>query len=519
MAIFFSRNDRHVIPNFRNFKKTTELGELDSFKKLSTRQIFIPNIIDYKNEWEDNKTVAHAADLLSAVITNNVKSDKVINEAANFILESSKFSTSSQIDLAKRILNIEDAKINAINLSKITQFIETNNHSLIFDKIRELKKSILKFNKNPIAYVELARYYSIIGQIEKANYNLQIALNLSPNNRYVIRSLVRFLFNYNDIEQAHDIVRRNERTNFDPWLMSAELALSTARNRGSKFVKRGIEIVTSDKYHPHSYTELASSIGTIELLHGNFKKSKQFFNASLKSPNDNSLAQAEWASERDVNIVVNPADFQVSYDYEAQSMDFYHKAEWEQAARLAEDWFIDMPFAKAPALFGSHIAIAFLDNNKESANFCRAGLISNPNDPQLLNNLAYSLANTGKPNEAEEYINKVFNNPTIGEVTKLCAYATLGLINYKKGNIDAGRYNYQKAIEEARLLKNAEYLNLATINYVKEEILVGNPQSGDFIKMLKENKEIDVRKDLSIQRKRVEDLFLSRTSQKGIPSV
>jgi len=509
MAIFFKRIDRQVIPNFRSFEKTTELGELDSVVTKSKNLKHSPNVSDFKNDWDENRSIPYAADLLSAVFTNNIEPDLIIRDAADFILNNQEISTLSQIEIARRILGLNDSLNNKKSM-KISQFIEKNNLLLTYNKIKEIKSSILKFNKNPIDYVELARLYSEIGEIEKAIQNLRIALFISPNNRYVIRSFVRLLFNREDFEQAHDILRKNERTLYDPWLMSAEIALATTRGRSSRFIKQGIEIISSNKYNPKNFTELASSIGTVELLNGNNKKSKQFFNSALKSPNDNSLAQAEWASEKNPNIIVNQSDYNVSYNYEALALDCFQKSNWAEAVKLAEDWFVDMPFSKSPALFGSHTAIAYLDDNKQAALFCKAGLITNPNDPQIMNNLAYSLANIGEIKEAEENIDKVLNNHAIGNTTKLCANATLGLINYKKGNLELGRKLYLKTIEEAIIIKNFEYQSLALINYVKEEILINNPLSESMIKMLKDNKFIDGRKDLAIQRERVEDLFISR---------
>ncbi|MCL5020430.1 MAG: hypothetical protein M1339_01945, partial [Bacteroidetes bacterium] len=65
MANALQQKDRHVIPNFRGFAETAELGELDR------AQIQDPNHINMSIEgtlsiWRESPSIGVAADLLSA---------------------------------------------------------------------------------------------------------------------------------------------------------------------------------------------------------------------------------------------------------------------------------------------------------------------------------------------------------------------------------------------------------------------------------------------------------------------
>ena len=62
-------------------------------------------------------------------------------------------------------------------------------------------------------------------------------------------------------------------------------------------------------------SELASSIGTVELLYGSNKKSRELFKKSLISPNDNTLAQVEWAATKDKNLDVDASGFNVEMNF------------------------------------------------------------------------------------------------------------------------------------------------------------------------------------------------------------
>jgi tetratricopeptide (TPR) repeat protein len=106
--------------------------------------------------------------------------------------------------------------------------------------------------------------------------------------------------------------------------------------------------------------------------------------------------------------------------------------------------------------------------------FCKVGLISNPHDPLLLNNLAFSLAMNNKPIEVFEYLNKVDAVSEINEQTRICLLATKGLACFRSGNIEQGRNFYLQAMEYAQKKKYSYYYYMALLNLAREEAFV-NP--------------------------------------------
>lgn len=386
MANIFENKDRRVIPNWRSFKKTSILGELDSpLHKIPKLDISL-SIDSYIRDWLIYKTPAHAGDLISAAIVNGFEhNDNVIN-AAKFLINKPNSSTQAQISLAKKIILETGDKNHSFKLDAITheEFHDYLNPELIWKKIHLLKKNAIDFNFNPIIWVELSRQYSIIGQKNKALNAMKIALQLAPENRFVLRSSVRLFAHYDELELSHDIVRKNKITNIDPWLTSAEISLATLRNRTSKFMKLGLEMINSKKLSSFSITELASSLGTVELINGSGKKSRELFKKSMISPNDNSLAQVEWASKLDKNIEVNPSSFNIKNNFEAKALDNFQNEKLDDALNETVKWFLDMPFAKRPVMLGSHIG-SLINDPEISREFLKAGLISHPNDPQLIN--------------------------------------------------------------------------------------------------------------------------------------
>ncbi|MFZ1298569.1 MAG: hypothetical protein WAT16_11030 [Saprospiraceae bacterium] len=477
MANLFEHKDRRVIPNWRSFGKTTTLGELNSFQLKSSFPTEETSIEEYIIDWNLNKTVIHASDLLSAAIVNNKREEKSVIEAANFVIENREKATLSQLSLANAILNkpVEkdlSERFTEVTLDKLPTLL---NPEPIRIKIRETKNLLRQYPGNSILYVELSRYYSILGQEDNSIRAMKSALHLAPNNRFVLRCATRLFAHFDSeeneyLDYVHSFLRKSPLTLIDPWLASAEISIATIRNRTSKFIKTGIDLINSKNISPFNFTELASSIGTVELLYGGAKKSREFFNKALISPNDNSLAQVEWASTKDYSLDINPSLFGVKMNFEALALDNFQNKDYEAALDNAAKWFIDMPFSKRPIMFGSNLASTILKDQQKSISFLNAGLISHPYDPQLINNLAYALALDDKPTEAFEQLDKIRNEEDYDDITQICLSATRGLAYFRSGFADIGRQLYIDAIEQTKQINNKELNWIAILNYAREEI-------------------------------------------------
>ncbi len=469
MASFFQERERRVIPNFRSFSKTSALGELsDPSRDLKPKVWEDKDFFFLKNEWLSNTDVGHAADLMSVGLIINPRDPEVIN-AARFILQQESTASLSQINLAHFIINGKPYS-NDIHFGTLSTFIEDNNLPQIRRKINSIKSSLGNFPQNTLGYVELARLYSILGQEKQAKYAMLKALYLGKNNRYVLRSAARLFAHFGEFDIPHTFLMKSDIIRFDPWVLSAEISLSAIHGNISTLIKRGIALIESDRYNPFSVTELAAGIGTIVYYNGPKKKSKKLFERALIKPNDNSLAQVRWISNKEHILNLYPFEFtEVPNKFEAMALDNYYTGNWELTTRNCEEWFLDMPFIKTPITLGSFVS-SLLDDQRTAIDFCKAGMISHPNDPQIMNNLAYHLSLDNRIGEAEATLEKVNLNEIQNEIDRTCLIATMGLIQFRKGNSDLGRELYNKAIENAIGIKNNNLKWLAIMNLVREEM-------------------------------------------------
>jgi hypothetical protein len=487
MAIIFTNTDRRVIPNWKSFSKTARLGELNSIHKENKVSLF--SIDDYASDWNLNKSVPFAADLLGAAVSNNLMTSQEVKEAARFILANKNDCTNSQRSLASSILNSvkenTDQKMDEYNDENLFECMLSIDE--IYKKIAGLKHKIIDYPSNPILYVELSRYYISIGQIEQAVSAINKALFLGKNNRFILRSAARLHLHLSDIEQALQIIKKNDLIKNDPWLLASEISISSMLKRNSGYIKRGLDILESGNFSNASLSELASSIGTVEYLNGSNKKSKKLFHKSLIDPNDNSRAQAEWAASKSLiqdSDLLNMHILTKNNFYESCALSSFNRKEYADSIRFASDWIEDMPFAKRPVLFASSISTTHLKNYELSEKILKIGLQANPQDAQLINNIAYACALNNEIKKAEDYLALIKSNFVIDKTTEICLLATKGLVNFRKGLYESGRDLYLSAIEKSNENNDSPTLkSTAILNYAREELLI-NPKAKEQIDQL-----------------------------------
>jgi len=507
MAVIIEKKDRRLIPNWRSFSTTIALGELDS---SSVIPIVKPNlsIDEYIEDFQANETIPFAADLISASIVNGFTNNEEVRKAAQFIVNRQNEITKSQYDISQNILstteNPVECPIENITIKDIENCLPKSQYYL---QIQKLKKYVIDFPYNSIAWVELSRCYSVLGQEKQALKTMKIAVQLAPENRFVLRCAARLFSHYDELEIAHDILRKTRFTNFDPWLTSAEISIAMLQGKNSRFLKRGIELVDSKNLSPFSITELASSIATVELFAGDRKKSKKMFGKSLISPNDNSLAQIEWIlNNKDKSLIDREQiNFQVKHNFEAQAIANYYDKNLIEALNNTCQWFYDMPFAKRPVIHGSNIA-ALLDNRILSIEFLKSGLIAHSNDDLMLNNIAYYLALENRTEEANQYLDRI-KFKGISKSIETCSIATHGLICFREKKYEEGRKAYLIAIEQAAIDKDQYHYKVATLNYAREEILAKTDQIESVMQIVSKISEAED-DDMAVKKLRSEVLSL-----------
>ncbi len=322
----------------------------------------------------------------------------------------------------------------------------------------------------------MARQYTVLGLKKKARQAMRVAVQFGSENRFILRSAARFYVHQDDPERAHFLLQRARSTKNDPWLLAAEIAIAEASSRKSSNIKRAFQLLDDRNYSEFETAELASAIATLEMSNSNGKAARRLFRRSLISPTENTVAQAEWASRQmltNFEVELKSAPPRV---YEARAWDLYLNEDWENAFGQSMKWLYDQPFSVHPVLFCGFLASTVLEKYDLSARILQFGLIANPKNNAVLNNLAFALASANHVEEARAVFVQI-DKAALDESWKITVTATEGLLRYREGFRDEGKVLYDRAIEASRSNQYRTLRGRAAIFRAREEILSGSPEA------------------------------------------
>ncbi|MEN0055434.1 MAG: hypothetical protein AAGC65_17290 [Mucilaginibacter sp.] len=452
---------RNVIPRWRDFKPTIELGELNPVPNAKSKAFANPISPFHTakiHDWEAARTVKNAIELLNSSI---VLDDQEHTLSTASFLKSSRESSVPLKKVADQILYPRDTDHSFEQLLNLERF-----DKIIGEKIQRLRRCLDHNPYNSISWIELARLFLIIGKEESAERCILVAIQLAPDNRYISRTGSRFFTHVGDYKKAQKVLKANAAFKTDPWLLSADIGIASLNNKSSFNIKIGRELVASQNYSPYDLNELLSALATEELNAGSIKNSKRLFNESLINPNDNAVAQAVWAGKHISNLNLNQGLFdRTPHIFEAKAYNFYYNKSWGPAFSSTLQWFIDQPFSSDPAVFGSFIATSVLEKYDEGIKIAKYGLKSTPNDFTLLNNLTFAYLKNNNIKEAQQTIAKI-HAESLNDHQRVFYLATKGLLYYKLGQIEAGETAYNESSNLAGRTKNKKLQLLADFHHL-----------------------------------------------------
>lgn len=470
-----THEERDVIPRWREFKRTANIGELNSIYLPVNNEPSEPSFqLKHSYEvWENDRDYLSAIDLINNAFVEQ-KYDLAI-DAAKQILNEKKELGYPLNDIVSKIINRK------VEVDYIEEVIDDRQH---YAQISKYKKYLINNPSDSIAWTELARNYAILNIKEKANRSLDIALSLNRNNRYIVRSAVNYYYNLGDYDKAYYSVTNALDFSHDPMLLSAEISLNILKKKSSRHTKNARRMLNSKTINGMLLTELASSLGTLELLMGSLKKAKKLFLQSLINANDNTLAQALWVNEnyRLINdeSALAPASYtKIPYSYEAQVYFSRNNSNWNDAMKWIEKWKIDQPFDVRPYIEASYISAVGLSDYDKSIDYAKMGLKKFPNDLTLINNYVFSSLKRGDLENLTNYIKMMerYDKPE-HEITYL---ATLGLLEYKVGNRESGQELYKKAISLSKEKGLIRMMNMGMLYQAQEEVSYSDEISEEII--------------------------------------
>lgn len=466
MSEIFDDSNRQIMPRWYPFNTAISLGDIDDVSQSG-------HVNKWKNEefenkifeWRKKKTLACAIDLVgtSLIVGGSAGSDE--KEAAKFILNGPHNTSLLSTEIA-----------NAFNLGyrqpgklEIQTNIEDCDHG---SNISKLKKLLKEYPRSAIYWADKSFYYALLGQKKKSESSMDIAISMGLNNRFILRCASRCFLHLDKPEKALFYLRKSDLSRFDPWIVSAEVAISEGIKQKSMLVKTGRKLINNSNLTPWSTNELAATLSTIEASYGSQRKSKKLMMMALVEPNENTVAQAEWLSNVKGLEVARPKK-EITALFEADAMLNFRNGEFAESLKFAKRWFNFQPFSSRPAILASYIASICLKNDKEAVEIIESARASCHDSFLLRNNLVFSLASLDRLDEAQN----ILDQNDFRELDEMSTYvnlATCGLVQFRKKNLEEGRNLYKQAISGFTKLRYKRGVAMATLFLAREEALLGS---------------------------------------------
>jgi Flp pilus assembly protein TadD len=404
-------------------------------------------------EWRRTGDVTIAAELISeAAVVGYV--DPLTDLAAEVVIDS------DLSDFAKSVAR-------GIHTHALPDSAQVVPPQLTFrQQIRDLKRLLTSDPRDAIRWADLALAYTSLGQIAQAREALRRSLILAPDNRLVLRNITRFWVHLRNPEAALFVLRRSPATPDDPWLLAAELSVSTLADERPQFTKAALRVMQGGRFHDRHLSELAGAMASLELRSGNARRARKFFRRALTSPTENAVAQAAWAHFAGGLDIISEEHLSPTANYEARARESAYSGDWNHSVLEASSWVADQPFSVGAAAFASYVAAVGALDYAAGAQFATRGLQANPQNTLLLNNLAFCRASMGNPSGAAEVISQIPRAEVQDDGVLL---ATTGLIEFRRGNPTGGRLLYRKAINLFKTKNLPKSEALAAIFLAREE--------------------------------------------------
>lgn len=509
--------ERHVIPRWLPINVAIESGMFarpglvrSSQERERRRQETESNLLAQfranREAWRRGHELSDAEELVSMSTVVGIIDQDVAASAEQII---------SSIDSLPRLRMLAERV-----LARALPVITKPRASLSSDLRSEIRirKTLLEINpRDALLVCELALCYANLGQVEQSEKHIRRAIALAPNSRYVIRSSARFFCHSDRPDEALWLIRRTPRHQTDPWLKAAELAVSGLIGAKINDWRTARNLADNDSLSLLDRSELASEIATLEFKSGSRKAALRKLQLAISDPTENATAQLEFLHRKENSLAHDTILPDISKSMEALALSNFWSGDLSKSFDACEEWQKIEPFSIRPAIFGSFLSTSKSNSLERGLQIAKSGLLSNPRNSMLLNNLAVLCAYLGDIAEAKSYA--VRARAAEDDKSVVANRATEGLLLFREGDIEGGIQSYNESIELAVKEKRVDLLLRAYAFFAREmcrvEPTLRSEFRGEFerVNLSLRRRNIKMPRDVEI----ICDEFLSDASERHEP--
>lgn len=462
MSIRYDDSNRQAIPRCLPYATACSLEILRINKIAEQLHGILEEDSNAIREWIEKPRLTSAIDVVAEALIVKDFSSTEARKAAKYILSKGASCSSLVRQLASHFLEV--------TVSTWEEISEIPDRDARGREIGILRRSVRNYPVNPIAWSDLSLSYATIGKKKKAKDAMRVAMGLSKNNRFILRSASRCFMHLKDPEKAVSILNKSGLCAIDPWIASAEIAISEATGLKSRCIGKAKDLVENDNLTSFSRSELAASLGTLEMNSGSIKRGKKIMRKAVIEPTENALAQVEWAASNfkiDFDDTVKLSNI-VPASFEAMAVRKYYDKKFEESLKECKKWGRFQFLSSRPIILSMFISSCILNNDLEAINIFEDSLPAQKDSPLAMNNYAFALTRVGHTKEAAEILAQCHLDRADPE-DRLAIIATTGLICFRVGNIEGGRRLYNNAVIGFEQLERFDYAAIAKYYWAVEE--------------------------------------------------
>lgn len=474
-------NKRRPLPRWRSASQAAACGELRSADEpVQATAISARDFEELLAAWKTDRNVENAADLVATgLVLGRIREAE---DAARFLSREDADAAPLVRQMANQVLGAQTT-----NTKPAAPEFQLD-REVLHASIARSKLRVRAYPRNPIAWMELARCQTVLGQHRAAARAVRVALGLAGENRYVLRSATRFFVHVDEYDRALAVLRRSKSLRTDPWLMSAELSVSMIAGVDPQSYRRAKALVEADDLEPWHTGELHGALGTMALSDRRVGKVGKLFARSLRKPTENAVAQAQWAANTSAAVAVPDAILISGHFYEATALRARAQGEWNQVIHACRGWGAMEPTSARPLVLGAFCAGVALGDGVAMLQFTERLLLGASAEPMVLNNHAVALAYAGRLDDAQATLDTI-NPKSLNERVRVFYEATRGLIAYRRGDRDTGMQLYLKAAELPGAKEDPVVLGQLMWHLLREEARLQVPGTKELAELLAEKTE------------------------------
>ncbi|WP_420971608.1 hypothetical protein [Bradyrhizobium sp. B120] len=260
---------RQVIPRWRTIRATKGAGEFGSarlqLESDADRSVSVRIAEEFGSrveEWREARDVSAAEELIAIAIVSGQTSHPDVTTAAELILADREVLSGSK-ELASLITTAGPQNDGEVPLASETARIRI--------ELARRKRLLELYPRDALLLTETALLYTNLGMTGRASQLLRSAFGVAPNNRYVLRSLTRFLVHAKRPEMALDFLSKSDAWQADPWLLAAFVAAEGVAGRTTRAWRQTKRLLAEERFSDFELAELRAAAGTLHLEAGSHR--------------------------------------------------------------------------------------------------------------------------------------------------------------------------------------------------------------------------------------------------------